>query len=78
MIHRRALALAVLLGLLAVSGASYAADAPKTASGKKKIVLVAGGRSHAYGQHAFKAGMILLQKRLQVHCALVYSVYLLY
>ncbi|MFN5328102.1 MAG: ThuA domain-containing protein [Planctomycetota bacterium] len=64
MIHRRALALAVLLGLLAVSGASYAADAPKTASGKKKIVLVAGGRSHAYGQHAFKAGMILLQKRL--------------
>ena len=64
MIHRRALALAVLLGLLAVSGASYAADAPKPASGKKKIVLVAGGRSHAYGQHAFKAGMILLQKRL--------------
>jgi hypothetical protein len=32
--------------------------------GKKKLVFIAGGRSHAYGQHAFKAGCELLKKRM--------------
>jgi len=31
---------------------------------KKKLVFIAGGRSHAYGQHAFKAGCTLLKKRM--------------
>ncbi len=35
---------------------------PKPA--KKKLHLIAGGKSHAYGQHAFRAGVILLEKRL--------------
>ena len=34
------------------------------ADGRKKLVLIAGGRSHAYGQHAFHAGSRLLKQRL--------------
>lgn len=31
---------------------------------KKKLHLIAGGKSHVYGEHAFRAGCILLKKRL--------------
>lgn len=31
---------------------------------KKKLYLIAGKKSHAYGQHSFRAGCILLKKRL--------------
>jgi len=31
---------------------------------KKKLHLIAGSKSHAYGEHAFRAGCILLKKRL--------------
>lgn len=61
----RSLALVLALGLMAMPAHLAAADAPKQASGAKKVVFIAGGRSHAYGQHAFKAGCTLLQKRLE-------------
>ena len=32
---------------------------------KKKLVLIAGRKSHAYGQHAFKAGCLLLKNCLE-------------
>ncbi|MSR31395.1 MAG: hypothetical protein EXR99_07815 [Gemmataceae bacterium] len=32
--------------------------------GKKKLVLIAGRKSHGYGQHSFKAGCMLLKKAL--------------
>lgn len=38
------------------------ASTPKPA--KKKLYLIAGKKSHAYGQHSFRAGCILLKKRL--------------
>jgi hypothetical protein len=31
---------------------------------KKKLHLIAGSKSHAYGEHAFRAGCLLLKKRL--------------
>ncbi len=37
-------------------------SAPKPV--KKKLYLIAGKKSHAYGQHSFRAGCILLKKRL--------------
>lgn len=57
----RRLALALAFGLAALPLAT-AADTPKSASAAKKVVFIAGGRSHAYGQHAFKAGCELLRK----------------
>ena len=45
-----------LLALLSVAPLSQAAD--------KKIVLVAGGRSHGPGEHEFRAGCLLLQQCL--------------
>ena len=61
----RRLALALALGLMALPAHIVAADTPKPTAGAKKVVFIAGGRSHAYGQHAFKAGCTLLQKRLE-------------
>jgi len=34
------------------------------AGSRKKLVMIAGSKSHGYGQHAFRAGCILLKKRL--------------
>lgn len=47
-------------------GAAALPAAPTTSTkpGKKKLYLIAGKKSHGYGEHAFRAGCILLKKRL--------------
>ena len=41
---------------------------------RKKIVLVAGPRSHGYGSHEHKAGYLLLAKRLNENMSNIYAV----
>ena len=43
----RRLALALALGLMALPAHIVAADTPKPTAGAKKVVFIAGGRSHA-------------------------------
>jgi type 1 glutamine amidotransferase len=55
--------LLLLLALISIpSLLATPASTPKPA--KKKLYLIAGKKSHAYGQHSFRAGCILLKKRL--------------
>lgn len=56
---------ALLLAVLAVVFTPFFLTAEKeTKSKKKKIVLIAGSRSHASGEHEFRAGCLLLAKIL--------------
>lgn len=60
---RTRLALLLLLCTFALPIlAATPVSVPKPA--KKKLYLIAGKKSHAYGQHSFRAGCILLKKRL--------------
>lgn len=62
---RSRISLILLAGIFALSlfvTSTAASHDPKPA--KKKLYLIAGKKSHAYGQHSFRAGCILLKKRL--------------
>ncbi|NBS92035.1 hypothetical protein EBS67_18875, partial [bacterium] len=58
---KRLLASILLLGIAVSMSFSplFAQDAKK-----KKLILIAGRKSHGYGQHSFKAGCALLKKAL--------------
>lgn len=56
----RLIALICVFALVAASFSSQAADA----SGKKRVVFIAGKPSHGWGQHEHKAGCMLLAKYL--------------
>jgi hypothetical protein len=58
---KRIMVSVLLVGIAASMSISptFAQDAKK-----KKLVLIAGRKSHGYGQHSFKAGCMLLKKAL--------------
>jgi hypothetical protein len=64
---RRTICLSVLWIALAAWPASLAAtaDAPQPTAAKKKVVFLAGGKSHGYGSHDHLAGCHLLAKRIK-------------
>ena len=60
--------------LLALTGPALFGDKPQTVAktteateGKKKIVFMAGHRSHGYDAHEHRAGCMLLAKQLNKH-----------
>ena len=58
---RRFFIMSLLAGALAsLAYTPLTAQAPQ----KKKLVMIAGRKSHGYGQHSFKAGCMLLKKAL--------------
>ena len=56
--------LVALLAGVAAMALPAMVSAKDGAGGKKKLIFIAGARSHGYGQHAFKAGCTLLKKRM--------------
>src|SRR5829696_2884377 len=64
---RRTVSLSVLWVALAAWPASLAvaADAPQPTAAKKKVVFLAGGKSHGFGAHDHLAGSHLLAKRIK-------------
>jgi len=58
---RRFFIMSLLAGaLVSLAYTPITAQAPQ----KKKLVMIAGRKSHGYGQHSFKAGCMLLKKAL--------------
>ncbi|MGB0643967.1 MAG: hypothetical protein ACPGQF_04450, partial [Akkermansiaceae bacterium] len=56
--------LALVIPLLLALVSPFFLSAKKEGGRKKKIVLIAGSRSHASGEHEFRAGCMLLAKAL--------------
>ncbi|MDC0318860.1 hypothetical protein OAL50_04260, partial [Akkermansiaceae bacterium] len=56
--------LALVIPLLLALVSPLFLSAKKEGATKKKIVLIAGSRSHASGEHEFRAGCMLLAKAL--------------
>src|SRR5262245_18462361 len=54
----------LFLACLLTAGLVAAAPPQESKPAKKKLYLIAGKKSHQYGEHAFRAGCILLTKRL--------------
>ena len=58
---RRFFIMSLLAGaLVSLAYTPLTAQSPQ----KKKLVMIAGRKSHGYGQHSFKAGCMLLKKAL--------------
>jgi hypothetical protein len=54
----------LIIPCLLTAGLVAAAPPQDSKPAKKKLFLIAGKKSHQYGEHAFRAGCILLKKRL--------------
>ncbi|HMO36029.1 MAG TPA: hypothetical protein PKA06_08300 [Gemmatales bacterium] len=62
MLLRFSMLLVLLLILSETSRFALASETKPVA--RKKLYLIAGKKSHRYGEHSFRAGCILLKKRL--------------